>query len=367
MFVVNVKKRTVAIALILAVVLIGILVLARMSMSLVFANASITSPDCDSQAGCSEKNIKKKFIKYVEFNPCFEAMSKAMNEDISSHKNDVQVKVNWVEILACLGAKYGGDFKKYREKDLNEILNKLKKGQKIEDIAANLKQYSYFSEAYGAVLGEFVGKYKIGKKNNQGETVWEENYGLKVFSPIAKGFPYNHYDDFGAKRSFGFSRPHLGHDLMGAIGTPVVAVESGIVECMGWNRYGGWRLGIRSFDKKRYYYYAHLRKDRPYHVDMSVGRVVKAGDVIGYIGRTGYSDKENVNNIRENHLHLGLQLIFDESQKECNNEIWVDLYAITKLLEKNRSAVLRKPETKDYYRENEFCETNLLNFEQKNE
>ena len=49
--------------------------------------------------------------------------------------------------------------------------------------------------------------------------------------------------------------------MMGQTGTPVMAVESGYVETMGWNQYGGWRIGIRSFDKKRYYYYAHLRKD----------------------------------------------------------------------------------------------------------
>lgn len=47
---------------------------------------------------------------------------------------------------------------------------------------------------------------------------------------------------------------------MGQVGTPVIAVESGYVEAIGWNQYGGWRLGIRSFDRKRYYYYAHLRK-----------------------------------------------------------------------------------------------------------
>ena len=47
---------------------------------------------------------------------------------------------------------------------------------------------------------------------------------------------------------------------MGSIGTPIVAIESGYVEACGWNMYGGWRIGTRSFDGKRYYYYAHLRK-----------------------------------------------------------------------------------------------------------
>lgn len=35
-----------------------------------------------------------------------------------------------------------------------------------------------------------------------------------------------------------------------------------------------------------------------------------------YMGHTGYSARENVNNIKIAHLLWGLQLIFDESQKE---------------------------------------------------
>ena len=59
--------------------------------------------------------------------------------------------------------------------------------------------------------------------------------------------------------------------MMGQVGTPVIAVESGYVEAMGWNQYGGWRLGIRSFDHKRYYYYAHLRKNYPYQSGLKEG------------------------------------------------------------------------------------------------
>ena len=68
--------------------------------------------------------------------------------------------------------------------------------------------------------------------------------------------------------------------------------------------------------KKRYYYYAHLRKDYPYQANLKEGSIVTAGDIIGYLGRTGYSATENTNNIDESHLHFGIQLIFDESQKE---------------------------------------------------
>ena len=140
-------------------------------------------------------------------------------------------------------------------------------------------------------------------------------------------------------RSFGFKRKHLGHDMMGSLGTPIVAVEGGVVEALGWNRYGGWRVGIRSFDSKRYYYYAHLRKDRPFAPGLAEGDIVQAGDLIGFMGRTGYSDRENVNNIETVHLHFGLQLVFEESQKECNSEIWIDVYDIVRLLDSHRSSI----------------------------
>lgn len=56
-----------------------------------------------------------------------------------------------------------------------------------------------------------------------------------------------------------------------------------------------------------------IEENRPYAEGLEKGDLVQAGDVIGYLGRTGYSTKENVNNIDEYHLHFGLQLIFAES------------------------------------------------------
>ncbi len=142
--------------------------------------------------------------------------------------------------------------------------------------------------------------------------------------------------------------------MMGQIGTPIIAVESGYVEAIGWNQYGGWRIGIRSFDKKRYYYYAHLRQNYPYAENLKEGDIVTAGDVIGYMGHTGYSTKENVNNIETVHLHFGMELIFDESQKESNNEIWISCYELTKFLLKNKSEVYKVEGTKEWKRVTEM-------------
>lgn len=127
-------------------------------------------------------------------------------------------------------------------------------------------------------------------------------------------------------------------------------MESGYVEAIGWNQYGGWRIGIRSFDKKRYYYYAHLRQNYPYAKNLEEGSIVTAGDVIGYMGHTGYSTQENVNNIKVTHLHWGLQLIFDESQKEGNNEIWVDCYQLSQFLQRNRCEAAKVGDTREWER-----------------
>lgn len=56
------------------------------------------------------------------------------------------------------------------------------------------------------------------------------------------------------------------------------------------------------------------------------------------------------------HLHFGMQLIFDESQKEGNNEIWIDVYQIVKLLQKHTSPVVRDDVTKDYNRKYQFID-----------
>ncbi len=306
----------------------------------------------------TDPTTDKKYIKWVEFNVTDSVMEKALSLDVKSHTKNVQL--HWVELLAYLATKYGGNFSKYKSKDMDTLVAKLNKGETMEQLTANMKYYNYYYEAYNAILGNFVGEYDIQVKDpNNGENKqWEKKYGLKAFSPIARGYSFSHYDDFGTGRSFGYARKHLGNDLMGSIGTPIMAVESGIVEVMGWNMYGGWRIGIRSFDQKRYYYYAHLRKDRPFHSDLYEGKIVKAGDVIGYLGMTGYSTRENVNNITTPHLHFGMQIIFDESQKEGINEIWIDVYNIVNLLQKNRSAVIKDEETRDYYRVYDICEPN---------
>ena len=299
----------------------------------------------------------KDYIKWVDFNITAEAMKLTSKLDIESHNSDAEIKYNWIELLAYLAAQNGGDFKNFKKTDLDYLVSKLDNGEKMSDLTSSMKFYDYYYEAYNAVLSGFIGNYSIEVDNGENEKTMENRYGVKAFLPIAKNYSFSHYDDFGNSRSYGFKRVHLGNDLMGSIGTPIIAVESGIIEHLGWNQYGGWRIGIRSFDGMRYYYYAHLRKNHPYAEGLEEGMTVKAGDVIGYLGMTGYSTKENVNNINVPHLHFGMQLIFDESQIDSPNEIWIDVYQIIEFLKQNRSEVyMSNSETKDYSRKYDFME-----------
>lgn len=300
-------------------------------------------------------SAKGNYIKWVDFSATYKVLEKTANLDISSHTKNDNVKLNWIELISYLACKYGNDFNQFNQKDLDNIIQKLKNGETMDSLTSDLKNYSYYFEAYNTILNQFIGEYKIENKNSPG--TFEDKYGIKVFSPIAKNYDFTHYVDFGSSRSYGFNRKHLGNDLFGSIGTPIVAVESGVIESVGWNQYGGWRIGIRSFDKKRYYYYAHLRKNHPYAEDIYEGRIITAGDVIGYLGMTGYSATENVNNINVPHLHFGMQLIFDEVQKEGTNQIWIDVYNIIEFLNKNKSEVFMDNKiTSDYERKYQFID-----------
>ena len=331
------------------------------------------------------------FIKWVDFNVTSEALDQAFRYDVDTCQ--ATVHLNWVDLLAYLGTRYGGDFSRYKKSDMKKVAEQLINGDTtMEELTKDIKYYDYYRQAYGAVLDGMVGTFQAEipadeapemlqpsetaqdgasaqnttatqepsvqnpsvpeTSNSQPSpnTVWVTKYGLKSFFPLAKNFPYSDFDDFGVSRSYGFKRRHLGHDMMGQVGTPIIAVESGYVEALGWNQYGGWRIGIRSSDKKRYYYYAHLRKNYPFQSNLKEGSAVQAGDVIGYMGRTGYSSKENTNNIEESHLHFGLELVFDESQKESDHEIWINCYELVKFLRKNQCETVKVDGTKEWTR-----------------
>jgi murein DD-endopeptidase MepM/ murein hydrolase activator NlpD len=101
--------------------------------------------------------------------------------------------------------------------------------------------------------------------------------------PVAGAHSYS--DTFGAPRMFGtaFAHLHEGTDIFAASGTPLVAAERGVLIRVGVAALGGNKVWLVGPSGTRYFY-AHLSAFAPGIAD---GKVVEAGDVVGYVGNTG--------------------------------------------------------------------------------
>ena len=101
----------------------------------------------------------KDFIKWVDFDVTSEAMTQAFRYDVATCQQDIHL--NWIELLSYLGARYGGDFSRYSSSDMDKLAEQLKNGTSMDELTKDLKYYSYYLEAYNAVLGGMVGYYEI--------------------------------------------------------------------------------------------------------------------------------------------------------------------------------------------------------------
>ncbi len=113
-------------------------------------------------------------------------------------------------------------------------------------------------------------------------------YVFPVYGPASFG------DTFGAYRGDVAGNWHHGEDIFAPLGTPLLAVADGTVFSVGWNDIGGWRLWLRDRLGNEFYY-AHLSAYSPLAIN---GRQVKAGDVLGFMGKTGDAEFSAV------HLHF---------------------------------------------------------------
>lgn len=124
-------------------------------------------------------------------------------------------------------------------------------------------------------------------------------------------------------RTYGGDRGHEGCDIMGNEKErgyyPVTSMSDGVVEKVGWLEKGGWRIGIRS-PSGLYLYYAHLYG---YSREWKEGDVVKAGDLLGFMGDTGYSTVEGTTGNFEVHLHVGMYIKTDHFEELSLNPYWI--------------------------------------------
>ncbi len=140
-------------------------------------------------------------------------------------------------------------------------------------------------------------------------TVSEVRSGVTVFPFKTSYTPYD--DNYGIPREWSPTgqviRTHDGLDIMASTGTPVYAVSDGVITRMGWNEYGGYRLMIKMNGINYSVYYAHFSR---YATGMYEGKTVRAGELIGYVGSTGYGP-EGTSGKFVPHLHIGIYRLSD--------------------------------------------------------
>ena len=90
---------------------------------------------------------------------------------------------------------------------------------------------------------------------------------------------------------------------------------------MGWLQKGGWRIGIRS-EQGGYFYYAHLSEYAP---RMEEGKTVEAGEMLGYMGDSGYGEEGTVGQFAV-HLHFGIYIQTADGREV---RVWKEILEVT--------------------------------------
>lgn len=150
------------------------------------------------------------------------------------------------------------------------------------------------------------------------QAVWDD---LQYF-PVAESsdnsrLSVSFEDSWMFNRSYGGERGHEGTDIMPSVNEPgrfpVVSMTDGTVESKGWLELGGYRLGIRA-PHGAYFYYAHLDS----YSDIEEGDTINAGDLLGFMGDTGYGTEEGTRGKFPVHLHVGIYLYQNEQEISIN-------------------------------------------------
>lgn len=238
---------------------------------------------------------------------------------------------NWIDYIVAEYILNGFNYEEMSKSNFREIKERIE-NESIEDILGeNYKMFAEIKEHFYAIYGGIaqIEEREYTYKNEEGEKITETFLEIesKIYHPYPAGIDYTHYNDYGADRSFGGERSHQGNDMMAQRGTPIIAVASGYIEHIGWNTLGGQIIGIRD-EHNRYWYYAHMEK---YESGMKKGKTIEAGDIIGYVGDTGYGPPGTKGKFGT-HLHIQLGIMFP-NEKEM---IYINPYGIIKFSEMNK-------------------------------
>ncbi|BBF42541.1 cell wall endopeptidase, family M23/M37 [Lachnospiraceae bacterium KM106-2] len=196
------------------------------------------------------------------------------------------------------------DFSLTERKDITKTMLPEKYVKRLKKTSLYKKLYRYYSAIYKDLM-----YFPVPLDLTNGETV---------------GFE----DGWMDGRNYGGKRYHEGTDIIPSRKKsgyyPIVSITDGVVEQKGWLEKGGYRIGIRS-PHGGYFYYAHLAS----YADINEGDQVKAGQLLGFMGNTGYGKEGTVGQFIV-HLHMGIYLNYGEE------EFSVNPYWVLKYLEKRK-------------------------------
>ncbi len=199
-----------------------------------------------------------------------------------------------IRFFGGIGRDGSGDGIADRESDLDLLYTVASRvsewGSEQDDFAIGLWEYYQNTRAVQRIL-QFA---KILKAFPQADL-------SRHAFPLPVRSNYSYRSTWGVSRGWGGYRIHEGTDIFASYGVPVRSTTYGIIEIKGWNKYGGWRIGIRDLDNL-YHYYAHLQG---YDNALKPGDVVQPGQVIGWVGSSGYG-RPGTQGKFPPHLHYGI-------------------------------------------------------------
>jgi len=152
-----------------------------------------------------------------------------------------------IEFFGGFGRDGDGDGRADRNSDADLLYS----------MAAFLLQRGITPEDIGRGIWEYYHNDRSVKRIKQFATIYRafgtlDLHRYAFILPI--GADYSYRSTWGAARSYGGYRIHEGTDLFAHYGMPVRSAAYGIVEAMGWNRYGGWRGGLLGPKQGDHYY-----------------------------------------------------------------------------------------------------------------
>ena len=149
------------------------------------------------------------------------------------------------------------------------------------------------------------------------QAVWDDLVYFPVALSQSSNIDVSFEDSWMFDRTYKGKRGHEGTDIMpdknerGML--PVVSMTDGVVQNKGWLELGGYRIGIQA-PHGAYFYYAHLDS----YADIEEWDEVKAGDLLGFMGDTGYGTAEGTKGKFPVHLHLGIYIYNREHEISVN-------------------------------------------------